>query len=189
MSAELESNGDIERLENLLEAERNRRRVLEDEKTELREQVTELQETVDMLVAEYEELKESIDNIAGVNGTEESTATTRQRDLVVILRRKAERNGGKYAMDYNDVKDDLAAQGHGRIDDKQAYRDMDRIAERVRGVSSTAVDGNTAVSIDLDRFNGLPSAEDESSDGVSRKIRSKARSDQFDTDESSTKQT
>lgn len=161
---------DLRDLKAKFEAERNRRQALEEDVEELASAVEAEREEKEALRDDVATLKSQLGQLAGLADGEKSTADTRRRDLLVTLKRKAERNGGRWAMDYNHVKDDLAALGHMKVDDKQAFRDMEKIAERFRGVSldSHPTTGNKAVLLNLTEFNGRPSEETGVSDNVSR---------------------
>jgi len=174
-----------------LEAERGRRRNIEEEVSDLRSENEELQKAFEMLRREVTALKARYEKLAGLADGEESTATKRRRDLLIILERKARRNGGVFAMDYNDVKDDLAAHGHGRIEDPQAYRDLRWIAERVGGCTLTnhQVSGNEAVEIDLNDYHGHSLVESTGSNNVSRTETGAARSENIATPELTLNQT
>ena len=162
--------GEFKELKAQFEAERNRRQSLEEQVEELAEAIEAEQEEKQALRDDVATLKAQLGQLAGLADGEKSTADTRRRDLLVTLKRKAERNGGRWAMDYNHVKDDLAALGHMSVSDKQAFRDMENIAERFRGVSmgTHPTTGNKAVLLNLTEFNGRPSEETGVSDDVSR---------------------
>lgn len=179
MTDEIEER--LAELEQQFQVERRRRQSLEDRLEKLAGRVADLEERTDDQGSRLTAVENDYENLAGVAASEQSTALKRRVDLVLILKRKAEANGGVYAMDYSQVQDDLAAHGHPDVGDKQAFRDMDRIAERVGGVSypvSHPVSGNNAVELDLDAYHGVPSEMAAVSDNVSSQGNGAARSEQ-----------
>lgn len=183
---------DPDQLQRMLETERKRRKDLEDKLERALDRIADLENRVDDHGNRLNTVEHDYQNLAGVTEREQSTAKKRRLDLALSLKRKAEANGGAYAMDYRGVKDDLAGHGHGDVSDKQAFRDMEKIAERVGGVAypvSHPVTGNKAVEFDLTEFHGFPSEMDSVSDGVSSQGNGAARSDQNDPDDDQVKPT
>lgn len=164
----------------MLEAERGRRRALEERIDDLEAAVEDLVSTNEHLVTAQDAMHAKLESLAGIAEGEKSTAKKRRVDLFIVLQRKADVNDGEFALDYNGVKEELAALGHKDVKDQEAYRDMRWLAERVRGCYSSQhpVSGNEAVCIDLDAVSGASLEEAAGSNDVSSQETGGARSEQ-----------
>lgn len=160
---------EVQDLRGQLEAERNRRRDLETTVSQMSELLGDFETMVGDLLQRVDRLDDTYGTLAGIADDAETSAEARKRDLLIALERKArDRGEGKWAMDYQDIKDELASFGHGRLDDKQAYRLIEQLPEQIDVVTKGTKNGNQAVRINLEDVDTRPSDAYGSIDAVSR---------------------